>query len=88
MTFLIHPEHGATNAPESEVEELKKQGWHVSNHAYWLSLKGKPFVAPKDACDTGGGGKTAEPPKAPAAESAGEPAPKRKGGRPPKAPAA
>lgn len=53
MTFLIHPQHGATNAGGADIEPMKKAGWLVSNPAYWLSLKGKEFKAPKDESDTG-----------------------------------
>jgi hypothetical protein len=53
MAFLIHPEHGATNAGDADLPSLIKAGWLVSNHAYWLSLKGKEFKAPKDEHDTG-----------------------------------
>lgn len=46
MTFLIHPEHGATHAGDADLAAMKKAGWIESTPEYWLSLKGKEFKAP------------------------------------------
>jgi hypothetical protein len=39
--FFVHPEHGATNASESEAAELEKQGWKVSTREEWFRMNGK-----------------------------------------------
>jgi hypothetical protein len=39
MVFMIHPEHGATNVREGNVEEHEKNGWRVSTPAEWLKEK-------------------------------------------------
>jgi hypothetical protein len=39
--FFVHPEHGATNASESEAPELEKQGWKVSTREEWFRMNGK-----------------------------------------------
>lgn len=46
MTFLVHPEHGATNVSEAEVEQHKKHGWIVSTPEEWLAKKYKKEVDP------------------------------------------
>lgn len=77
MAFLIHPEHGATNVGDGEVEELEKQGWKRATHDDWFRANGKPHLA-KDGKATKG---EAPAPEAPAAPEASKPAAK-KGGRP------
>jgi hypothetical protein len=39
MTFMVHPEHGATNVSPAEVEAHEKNGWVVSTHEEWMALK-------------------------------------------------
>lgn len=39
MTFLVHPEHGATNVSPAEVEAHEKLGWVVSTPEAWMALK-------------------------------------------------
>lgn len=45
MAFLIHPEHGATNVGDGEVEALEKQGWKRATHDDWFRANGKPHLA-------------------------------------------
>lgn len=42
MTFLVHPEHGATNVSPAEVEEHEKNGWKVSTPEEWMAKKTAP----------------------------------------------
>lgn len=39
MTFMTHPEHGATNT--QNVEEHEANGWKVSTHEEWLGAKAR-----------------------------------------------
>lgn len=41
MTFMVHPEHGATNVSQAEVQEHEKRGWVVSTPEEWLAKKYK-----------------------------------------------
>ena len=49
MTFMVHPEHGANNVSESDVEKESKNGWKVSTHGEWMAMAGKavPDVFPQ-----------------------------------------
>lgn len=47
MTFMTHPEHGATNTAEVAAHEAL--GWKVSTNAEWLALAGKAECAPEAA---------------------------------------
>jgi len=46
MTFLTHPEHGATNVRPGEVPDLEKQGWTVTTPEAWMAAKHAPKQAP------------------------------------------
>lgn len=41
MPFMTHPIHGATNVGSGEVVALEAEGWKISTHEEWLSLKAK-----------------------------------------------
>lgn len=42
MIFMTHPEHGATNVQQAEVEAHEKLGWKQTSTAEWLARKNKP----------------------------------------------
>lgn len=42
--FFIHPDHGATNASESEAATLEKQGWRRASVDEWFRLGGKAHL--------------------------------------------
>jgi hypothetical protein len=50
MAFFVHPQHGATNASESDAPALEQQGWKLSTHQEWFRMNGKqyPGEAPSD----------------------------------------
>lgn len=46
MTFMTHPEHGATNTQDVEAHE--KNGWKVSTHEEWLGAKARKEVTAEE----------------------------------------
>jgi hypothetical protein len=43
MAFFVHPQHGATNASESDAPALEQQGWKLSTPQEWFRMNGKQF---------------------------------------------
>lgn len=43
MAFFVHPQHGATNAPESDAPALEQQGWKLSTPQEWFRMSGKQY---------------------------------------------
>lgn len=41
MIFMIHPEHGAINVNEGDVEAHEKLGWIKSTREHWFFINGK-----------------------------------------------
>lgn len=48
MQFMTHPEHGAHNAQDGEVEAMIKNGWSISTREEWMAGK---FSAVKPVAD-------------------------------------
>jgi hypothetical protein len=46
MTFMVHPEHGATNVSDAEVPAMEKRGWVVSTHEAEMARMGKGVPPP------------------------------------------
>jgi hypothetical protein len=49
MAFFVHPEHGATNASESDAPALEQQGWKLSTPQEWFRMNGKQYPGSAEA---------------------------------------